>query len=144
MIVENNLTLEELKKQLTSDSVILWSAHTCWWTHRWEDTFRTPIRKGVKFTAAGGHSWVSDVRPIPCDPRGAVLLQTESGKALQFIEEAEKHPDHYGKHGLEAFMAAHAMNCRTEMGKPWAELSWDEYNDALDQKEAADEERTGK
>ena len=53
-----------------------------------------------------------------------------------WLKIAEMTPRHYGKHGLEAFMAAHHSNCNmtTAFGaqRSWCMATWDEYNDAID------------
>ena len=92
----------------------IWYAyHTCWWTHRESDLSRT--RTG-----------------LPCDPRGSVLLYTY---AHEFLRMAEVNAAHYGRHGLDAFIAAHHDNCylSEDEPRPWSLRSWDEYNDLLDE-----------
>lgn len=97
---------------------IFYGAMTCWWTH-------DPVHLG---RTADGHG-------LPCDPRGGVLFQTEDVEG--FLRSAEENPDHYGRHGLRAFMAAHHLNCLYSEGdpRPWCMATWDEYNEALDLEE---------
>ena len=60
------------------------------------------------------------------------------GNARGFIGGAEARPEHYGKHGLAAFMAAHNDNCVVsgQGSRQTCLRTWDEYNDLLDRKEA--------
>jgi hypothetical protein len=129
---EFRLTIEQIKKEITDETVIYYSSRTPWWTHREEDLCKTKPLKNVTFTTPGGHSWTTDIRELPCDPRGAPLYRTRPGDALSFIEEAEASPDHYGKHGIKAFMAAHAKNCGIIPGQSWALENWEQYNDLID------------
>ncbi len=110
-IVEK-ITLAEVRS--AKPGMIFYSATTCWWTH-------DPAHLGK---TAGGHG-------LPCDPRGGVLFQTEDVEG--FLRCAEQGPDHYGKHGLRAFMAAHHLNClhSEEDPRPWCMRTWDEYNEVL-------------
>ena len=85
---------------------IFYSIRTCWWTHRPGDLGR--LRE----------------TNIPCDPAGGVLLQTDDIDG--FFKSARDKPDHYGRHRLRAFMAAHHS---TGVG-PF--IGWDAYNNALD------------
>lgn len=91
---------------------IWYSVNTCWWTHRYTDLRE---RKNNR----------------PCDPRGGMLMMMP---AAAFLESAEANPDHYGRHGLDAFMAAHADNCVVAEDYPIRTSleTWDEYNDLLD------------
>lgn len=129
------ITLEQLKKEITADTVIYYSVGTPWWTHRAEDLCRGPKHE-VQFSTKGGHSWTADVGRVPHDPTGSPLYMTNEGDAHKFIEMAEDCPSHYGKHTLKAFMSAHAMNCRLD-DHSWALRSWKEYNELLDKQGAS-------
>lgn len=54
--------------------------------------------------------------------------------AASFLTRAESHPEHYGKHGLTAFVAAHNDNCVVSRSDPRNTClqSWHEYNNLLD------------
>lgn len=120
-IVER-ISLAEVKAHLTSSGrqrpMIYYAVGTCWWSHIPETLYRHPENG------------------LPCDPRGSVLLQTDA--PLAWIEQAEANPEHYGRHGLRAFMAAHALNCQRgpEDHRPWSLGTWEAYNDLLDELDA--------
>ena len=124
--------MAHIRKQTTLDDVradkprtIWYSVNTCWWTHRQVDLRQHP-RIGL----------------LPCDPRGGMLMMTEPGGAEHFLRDVEKNPKHYGKHGLDAFIAAHNDNCvvsETDAGNTCLQ-TWDEYNDLLDRQLAAQQE----
>jgi hypothetical protein len=110
--IRNRVTLEDVRA--ARPAMIFYGANTCWWTHDPNHLGRLPDSG------------------LPCDPRGGVLFQTDDVEG--FLRAAEEAPDHYGRHGLQAFVAAHHENCT--MGDddptPWAFPTWDEYNDAID------------
>lgn len=97
---------------------IWYSVATCWWTHRPENVYQHP---------ADG---------LPCDPRGGMLMMSPS---RVFLDNAEANPDHYGRNGLDALMAAHHDNCvvSADDSRNTCLRSWDEYNDLLEEKGAA-------
>ena len=101
------ITLEEI---IASEPAgIYYSSQTCWWTHNPDHIC------GDEF---------------PLDPSGAPLFVVEN--AIEFLKEAKENPDHYGKHGLEAFMAAHHQNVTQGNGKPVCFPAWDYYNRLID------------
>ena len=108
----NAITLEQVRE--AKPEMIFYGALTCWWTH-------DPAHLGRLDNG------------IPCDPRGGVLMQTH--KPEEFLMSAEEHPEHYGKHGLEAFMASHHLNCVLSAfdHTPTCFEGWDEYNRILDE-----------
>ncbi len=109
--VRKKTTLEDVRN--AKPKKIYYAVNSCWWTHRAED-LATRTDNG-----------------LPCGPRGSVLMET--GDVEGFLALAEDNPEHYGKHGSDAFMAAHQDNCvlrGTE--KPWSAQGWQAYNDALD------------
>ncbi|HXI16474.1 MAG TPA: hypothetical protein VNM48_08885, partial [Chloroflexota bacterium] len=55
---------------------------------------------------------------------------------MEFIRMAEKNPDHYGRHGIKAFIAAYHGNVLTEDGKPTSLRDWEDYNRLLDEAHA--------
>lgn len=107
-------TLEDVRRD--APTTIYYGFRSCWWTHRNED-LRTIGNE------PGG---------LPCDPRGGVLMEQD---AETFLADAEANPDHYGKHGLEAFISAHNDNCVVSKLDPrnTCLASWDEYNELIDQ-----------
>lgn len=115
-VIVERTTLQDVRKAIPS--MIFYGANTPWWTHRASDLRRHP-QSG-----------------IPCDPRGGVLFQTDN--VIGFIESAVKNPEHYGRHGIRAFMAAHNDNCQvseTDTRKTCLD-NWDQYNEALDRLDA--------
>jgi hypothetical protein len=107
-----NVTLESLKK--LSPKTIYYGATTCWWTHD------------------PSHLGIHPENGLPCDPRGGVLLQTQF--VDNFLDTASQNPNHYGKHGIRTFLAAHHENTIELLGHPWCYKTWDEYNALLDKK----------
>ena len=110
--IERNITLAEVRA--CKPDMIWYGATTCWWTHDQGD-----LREAGRL---GRHE-------LPSDPRGGVLFQTD--KPMDFLAQAEANAEHYGEHGLEAFMAAHHRNCRRGL-RPWCLRSWQEYGAVLD------------
>jgi hypothetical protein len=92
---------------------IYYSAGTCWWTHDPQHLYTHPSG-------------------LPCDPRGAPLYETADVEG--FLAAAEAHPEHYGRHGIAAFLAAHHANCQVGASdaRPTCLKTWEEYNAALD------------
>lgn len=108
------LTFAEVKK--SRPKVIWYSTGTMWWTHRASDLGVLP-------------------NGIPCDPRGAPLMMTDRSRqaARAFLDGAAAKPEHYGRHGLRAFMAMHHANSyHVDDLVHWASGSIEEYNKALD------------
>lgn len=105
-------TLGDIRK--ARPRTIYYGARTCWWTHRSSDLRRHP--------GCG----------LPCDPRCGVLMETND--VAGFLKAAEDNPAHYGRHGLEVFMAAHNDNMVVSKAdpRPTCFETWDEYNDVLD------------
>lgn len=113
--IVKKITLEEVVA--ANPETIYYGAISCWWTH-------DPAHLGRSKSG------------LPSDPRGGVLFQAED--ITGFLKAAAEAPDHYGRHGLDAFMAAHHLNCQrsAEDQRPWCMATWDEYNDAIDASEA--------
>lgn len=105
------ITMEDVRS--AKPTMIFYGANTCWWTHDPDHLGRTDSG-------------------LPCDPRGGMLFQTESVE--KFLNAAELNAEHYGRHGLMAFMAAHHQNCvkAKEDRTPWCFSAWEEYNRILD------------
>ena len=105
--IRTQITLDELKR--ANPETIWYSVTTCWWTHRSSDLRSRPDNG------------------LPCDPRGGVLMM---GPAAEFLANAEANPAHYGKYGLDAFMASHNDNCVVSPtdSRNTCLRSWQEYN----------------
>ena len=105
-------TIEHIRAD--KPEMIYYGAQSCWWTHRDQD---------LRFHENG----------IPCDPTGGVLLQSDNPE--YFLAQAEENPEHYGKHGLRAFMASHNDNCQESKNRAYHFVvdGWDEYNRLLDE-----------
>ena len=112
-IVEQ-ITLEAVRA--AKPEMIFYAMHTCWWTHDPKDV--------AELTGSR----------IPCDPRGSVLFEAHDPE--KFLRLAEENPEHYGRHGLRAFIAAHHQNCRVSASdhRSTSMRTWPEYNDAIDAK----------
>ena len=114
--IVKKITLEEVRA--AKPEMIYYGAATCWWTH-------DPAHL--------------DILPdgIPCDPRGGILFETD--KVEDFLKQAEANSEYYGKHGMDAFIAAHHLNCIVRdgpnKGRPSCDVSWDAYNEAIDRGE---------
>lgn len=111
------VTIEDIRK--AKPKKIYYSTISFWWTHN-PDHLRKHPTSG-----------------LPCDPRGGMIL-TDNPRC--FLRAAETSPDHFGKHGLKAFMAAHHENMALRKDDPWPGCfsTWEEYNDAIDRREAED------
>ena len=99
--------------------MIFYGANTCWWTHRAEDLRQV-------FPTGGPPG-------LPCDPLGGMLMQTDDIDG--FLSSAQEKVEHYGKHGIDAFLAAHHSS---GIG-PFR--GWEKYNEALD--DFADTQESG-
>lgn len=114
---------------------IYYGANTCWWTHRASD-----LRSTRPATMTIGGRAVK-VGPLPCDPRGGMLLETDDVEGFLRAAEkaAEQTPCPYGKHRLLAFMAAHNDNCVVSATdhRNTCFASWDDYNRLLDEADRA-------
>lgn len=67
----------------------------------------------------------------------------ETGEgAMEFLQAAQNDPEHYGRNGLRAFMAAHHANCHISQRdmSPCCAVGWDLYNDQLDLQRAMQKE----
>lgn len=116
LVVEFRTSIADVRA--AKPSTIYYGANTCWWTHDPKHLRRLPpTRHG-----------------LPCDPRGGMLFETDNVE--KFLSCAEAATEHYGRHGLRAFIAAHHDNCRTEDGRPWCAESWEHYNAAIDRLDA--------
>jgi hypothetical protein len=125
---EPQITLEEIKERVRRTGFVCYGMRSCWWA---EHTFYTLAKQpGDKMPG------------LPVDPRGAPLMQvtdesrTPSGErteAMEFVRMAERNPTFYGRHGLNAFVAAYHGNVLTEDGKPTCLRDWEDYNRMLDE-----------
>jgi len=109
-------SLEDIKAIAKHSDRLVYAAQTCWWK------IGDPVYTLPSNTSAVG---------LPCGPRREMLLETDN--PLEFIEAAEKNPDHYGKHGLDAFVAAYHGNVVTRDGRPTSFEGWDKYNELIDE-----------
>jgi hypothetical protein len=106
--------------------MIYYGFRTTWWTHDPKHLYA--IEKGRVLHP-------SQVTPtsIPCDPRGGVLLQTDDIEG--FISMSEANTEHFGKHGIDAFIGAHHDNCQTDFGMPWSADTFEQIGEAIDRQE---------
>lgn len=150
------ITLDQIRA--LKPKTIFYGANTCWWTHdplhlgrpappseerikRFAETLKLNARPGMfsdeQFLERARKA-MSEGGP-PCDPSGGMLFETDYVEA--FLNAAILAENHYGKHGLRAFVAAHHQNSIHDIGdpRPWCHPSWDAYNDAIDRADARGE-----
>lgn len=111
MKLTKNKSLSDLKIEARHHNRLVYSISTCWWKLG-DPCYRHPNTN------------------LPCDPRGGMLLETDD--PVKFIETAEENLNHYGTHGIEAFIAAYHGNVVTDNGLPTSFNTWDKYNELLD------------
>lgn len=109
------ISLDDIKVQAANAEMVVYGAVTCWW-HLWPSKDMYTVDN-----APNG---------LPCDPRGGVLMQTND--VMGFIQQAEQSPEHYGKHGIDAFVASYHGNVLTDDDKPTCFSDWGSYNNLLD------------
>lgn len=158
MIICENVLLEDVRA--ARPTAIYYGANTCWWTHdpshlRTTGVTEEDVMRSARNFRANSSTKDAPLGPfierarkahgrgLPCDPTGGMLFQTD--EVEKFLAEAERNVEHYGPHGLRAFMAAHHSNCfavdpgsvatpviiRNEL-KHFASPDWLTYNEALD------------
>ena len=113
--IRQEITIEQVRA--ARPEMIYYGASTLWWTHDPRQVCRDP--------GSG----------LPCDPRGGMLLQMADVE--HWLSQAEANPAHFGKHGLAAFMAAHASNCvvsRLDQRSTCVQ-TWQEINDLIDRQD---------
>lgn len=108
----NARSLGQIKVLAAQSNRLVYGFSACWWK-------------------VGDPVYSHDESGLPCGPRGEMLLETDD--PMSFIAAAEANPAHYGKHGLDAFVAAYHGNTVTETGLPTSLETWDEYNKLLDE-----------
>ena len=145
------ITLEQVKKDIEEGKVnaIYYSARTLWWTHldsdveaateigkksrdaRIEQILNNPnVPQEDKDRAKAAQEMANkSVVGIPLDPTGSPLYHHTTPEAIiGFIEASEKKPEHFGEHGLDAFMMSHHQNCGENCFSEWKE-----YNKIIDE-----------
>lgn len=141
------MTIEQVKADIKSGKCkrIYYSARTLWWTHLDSDVEeatkigreatdehykkfmeRTDIPESEKKRYTSLREMANkSITTIPLDPSGSPLYQMDD--LMKWITEAENKPEHFGKHGLNAFMKSHHKNCSKCYTK------WEHYNNVIDQ-----------
>lgn len=128
-----NITPPEIIRAVSLEEVIaatppmIWvGLLTEWWTHREEDLMQ-------------------NCDGMACDPMGGIIVPANG---LEFIESALEHPDHFGRHGLAAFEAAHHANCVRSLDEsplvPACMEHWEDYNKGVDRRCARELTEVGK
>lgn len=124
IVYKKHITLQEVRD--AKPKMIYYSVQSCWWTHDPAHLSKTgplPEHYRTKYSDGSG---------LPCDPTGGVLMQTDNVEG--FLRSAEENSTHYGKHGLDAFMAAHHLNIRNlTLNTSWSLRGWKAYNDLIDE-----------
>lgn len=139
------MTLEQIKKEIKEGKVpyIYYSSNTLWWTHL-ESDLEKSTKEGVKARDRshkklmrrgnipnGEKSRINALYKMSCkgshplDPSGSPLMMTV--EVHEWIEVAEQKPEHFGKHGLKAFMKSHHQNSNGICLE-----TYDEYNNLID------------
>lgn len=97
-----------------------YSVHTCWWTTNPEHLEQ--IRVLLNEPRDG----------VPVDPSRSPLFMAP---ALDFIKDAQNNVEHYGKHGIDAFMLAYHGNvvASDDPRLPRCAAEWESYNKLLDE-----------
>lgn len=109
-IVESR-TLAQIKALAKMSNRLVYGMQSCWWK-------------------VGSLIYTHHIGSLPCGPSGEMLLETDN--PMGFIAAAENSVDHYGKHGLKAFVAAYHGNLLDDNGTPTSFKTWQEYNDLID------------
>jgi hypothetical protein len=109
-VVELKIRRTIVELRAAQPRTIYYARHTGWWATE------LPYRLRGQF-------------PLPCDPRGSVLLETDD--IVGFFAAAEANAAHYGRYGMRALEAALHGNLTTPDGRPTSLASWDGYNLAL-------------
>lgn len=108
-------TIERIKEESPfyedhGSQMAFYAVGCCWWTSFREDLAKHPSG-------------------LPCCPHcKSVLLQAN---LVPFLENAEAYPEHYGSHGLEAFLLAYHRN------SDWCGRNWQRYETYLSGKKLA-------
>lgn len=110
MKIIQKTTLEQIIQLAESSNRLVYGVMTCWWK------IGDPVYKN----SIG----------LPCGPRGEVLFEMPDPK--KFVEAAQGAVKHYGKHGMDAFVAAYHGNLIDKDGKPTSLEGWGKYNEILD------------
>ncbi len=106
----HQITLEQIKDKARRCNRLVYAFRTTWW------------KLGDPPYSKNG---------FPCGPRGELLMETYNPQG--FIEQAESNPSFYGKHGLDAFVAAYHGNIIVaESNFPTSLERWDLVNQLLD------------
>jgi hypothetical protein len=113
------VTMAEVRQRAHPYRMAFYGANTCWWTSSENDLYKKP--------GSG----------LPCDPRGGMLFQTSDGDLGKFLDSAQENVEHYGKHGIRAFLAAYHGVVIAANGNPTCCESWKDYNDLLDELDEA-------
>lgn len=92
IVLSRTVGLSKLRLEALNQPKVFYATGTVWWTHDPNDLHMLNGPDG-----------------IPTCPLGSPLLMTNGVTA--FLNAAVSNAPHYGAHGLDAFLAAHAKNC---------------------------------
>lgn len=142
-----NITLKQIKKDIRTGKslMIFYSQSSYWWTHDHLDLVEASKKGRIAQARAHGllkHDpliteerrkqldsklkKIRNIEGIPLDPLGSPLLQTD--KPLECLMSVENNPEHFGDHGMDAFLLAHHQNCEGSIFR-----EWEPYNRILDE-----------
>lgn len=137
------ITLKQLKRaaRIDGEKFVYFSSGSLWWTHLQSDVDEATIA-GRKYFLRELKNKVNrqDVSPqekkmlleissnqskgLPCDPVGFPIKKMNYNT---WLEQSLSNPEHFGKHGLNAFVFTHHQNCKSFFSN-----KWDSYNDYID------------
>jgi hypothetical protein len=142
------ITIDQVKDDIRSgkSTRIYYSTASFWWTHLDADLEDSTamgklaqsnkrdaimasmtVPKDEKDRMAKLFAGLETMHQIPLDPDGCPLMQTD--KPLGWVEAAEQQSDHFGKHGLAAFIKTHHQNHDGQPFRTWPEVnSWIDIN----------------
>ena len=144
------MTIEQVKEDIKDGKceMIYYSSSTLWWTHLTSDV-EEAMKTGKAASDKRHEDMMNDPNfpqenkdklkalkkmigegavEIPMDPTGAPLMQISEKKDIEgWVAASEAKPEHFGKHGVDAFMKSHHQNCDNNCFKEWAG-----YNEMID------------
>ena len=115
------ITIEEIKRAVANKSsqVVYYSEKHLWWTHSRKD-LRHAMKKALVYIKTTNRK----LDGKSCCPLGYPIHEAN---ARDWITSSLRHPEWFGKHGIEAFLFSHHQNCGNFYSN-----KWEEYNKRID------------
>ena len=138
---------EDIKKGISKR--VYYSTDSLWWTHLDSDVEEATeqgkecLKKDIEDklqnnripeaqkTLMKANLVRIDDSPTPLDPYGAPLYQIDPPSI--WVDQAEKNPEHFGKHKTQALMKMHHQNCNGQLFRNWKDIN--EFIDNINVKE---------